>query len=436
MDCWKILNISPESDVLTIETTYNNLVMDMDRNKEEYIVIKKAYDEAIDYYFKHAFDSTMENNYENSYSEYDDHGSVEEFLYDADISSTKPYVEESLNERAETKKKNYYPSTEKNKNKPFKLGKVIAGLWLVIIPVWNLVYDFIEDKISYNDYSFNDEVGQDIVSIYNSDEFIEAEYDTRMNLTLEDIKQTNYYKLNREFNGKIIVSETIIRDNNLEEYMESPIYIGKLNTSILLFSDKDFSNENTEFDFDGVKTSIEKDTFDEIMNSCEYEENANWIYCGYVDTSSQAFDKAYDNELSIYMDSDGIEKKDIYSDNEFENSKFSGPHSMYLTDIIPLDMYLIKSNDNYILENKEYIEANHIDVESYMQMYCGILENYRVGFVDPNFSMDYLNEEDNGCYVEGSRYYLAADELTEVKVEEGYDLNKVEIFKCFLEKDY
>ncbi len=109
------------------------------------------------------------------------------------------------------------------------------------------------------------------------------------------IKSTDYFKISGEFEGKNILSKKEIEDNELEDKIESEIYVAVSNTASVLFADKNYKknavNKNTKYSIRGALSIIDIKTYESIKAQYEsqYGKDKGWedgIYYGfYIDCS-------------------------------------------------------------------------------------------------------------------------------------------------------
>lgn len=109
------------------------------------------------------------------------------------------------------------------------------------------------------------------------------------------IKSTDYFKISGEFEGKNILSKKEIEDNELEDKIESEIYVAVSNTASVLFADKNYkkdaANKNAKYTIRGTLCRIDRKTYESIKSQYEsqYGKDKGWrdgLYNGfYIDCS-------------------------------------------------------------------------------------------------------------------------------------------------------
>ncbi len=134
------------------------------------------------------------------------------------------------------------------------------------------------------------------IAVNEVNEFRNMDYNTNLKVKLNDIKDTKYYKISEAFKDENIVSEEIIKDNNLSYKIEGKIYIGMLKGAIIIFSSEKpiKANDYYEYEVKGAKSNIENSTFNQIVIDFEsyYKSNYFWTMGQYIDTSEKEIHKA------------------------------------------------------------------------------------------------------------------------------------------------
>jgi len=108
---------------------------------------------------------------------------------------------------------------------------------------------------------------------------------------LDDVKPTDYFKISEKFEGKNILSRKEIEDNNLQNKIESNIYVGTSNSSAILFADKNYNedaaNKNAKYKIEGTLRIIDEEIYESIKTQYESQngEDKDWIDGLYIDCS-------------------------------------------------------------------------------------------------------------------------------------------------------
>lgn len=166
-------------------------------------------------------------------------------------------------------------SMERSENKVIIILIIIAVLFFGLSFMSKTPANKNHNKIS-TEYQYKNELNPMI--------YLEVMY-------FDEVKPTDYFKISGKFEGKNILSKKEIEDNNLQNKIESNIYVGTSNSGAILFADKNYNedaaNENAKYKIEGTFRIIDEEIYESIKTQYESQigEDKGWIDGLYIDCS-------------------------------------------------------------------------------------------------------------------------------------------------------
>jgi hypothetical protein len=143
---------------------------------------------------------------------------------------------------------------------------LISGVALnIILKIGDEISDRGITQVSEeNKYYYED--GNTFVRIVRSGQIVT--YHTNIIMDLKTVEPIEYFKLSQPFQDKIIVSEAEVNSFNLQDKIESQLYIGTFNDCIILFADKNYNEQTLRKDkkyvLKGAMSEINSKSFNDI----------------------------------------------------------------------------------------------------------------------------------------------------------------------------
>lgn len=346
------------------------------------------------------------------------------------------------------KKKNKRQKTEASMKKA--RIKVIAILTILTFLFFKLNFMF-QASVNNDDTEENTEYQnkndkQD--EIYDEDETVfktiktredlrNVDYYINLRIYLDEVKSTDYFKISEEFKGKTILSKTEIEANNLQDKIESKIFVGIFDTGAILFADKNYKegtvNKNAKYKIEGALCAIDREAFESIKTEFEFhnESDKDWRNGLYIDCSPEEVERLRKYNESFEM-RDGKRIKVAKTLEEFKESGYDALHSIYLKNIIPLNIYVnVDENGKFDFRKKEELNGESFNNKIYTQAFVGQIDGKNVMFIDSNFSINNV-DSNRGYNIEGYKYKFTIKEAIKLPTEKGQNVDLVEIDPCFL----
>lgn len=332
-----------------------------------------------------------------------------------------------------------------------KTARIKSIIILLILTSIVLKFTFI-DKIPANNKTekITEEQGKNVKQniIYDEDETVfkniktiedlsKENYYINLRIYLNEVKPTDYYKVSEAFQGKTILSKTEIESNNLQDKIESRIFIGIFDNGIVLFADKNYkedaTNKNNIYKIQGAMCPIDMEIFENIRTQFKShnESDKTWRIGIYVDCSTKEVERLKKHNES--METHGGKRiKVVKTFQQFNESEYDALHSIYLKNIIPLNMYVnVDEKGKFDFRKKEELNEINSKDKTYTKAYVGEIDGKNVMFIDSKFSMD--KADSNGGYtVEGYKYKFTVTDEINLPAEKGQNVNLIRIEPCFI----
>ena len=346
------------------------------------------------------------------------------------------------------KKKNKRQKTEASMKKA--RIKVIAILTILTFLFFKLNFMFQapvnNDDTEKNTEYQNENNKQD--EIYDEDETVfktiktredlrNVDYYINLRIYLDEVKPTDYFKISEEFKGKTILSKTEIEANNLQDKIESKIFVGIFDTGAILFTDKNYkegtANKNAKYKIEGALCAIDREAFESIKTEFEFhnESDKDWRNGLYIDCSPEEVERLRKYNESFEM-RDGKRIKIVKTLEEFKESGYDALHSIYLKNIMPLNVYVnVDENGKFDFRKKEELNGESFKNKIYTQAFVGQIDGKNVMFIDSNFSIDNV-DSNRGYNIEGYKYKFTIEEEIKLPTEQGQNVDSVVIEPQFI----
>ncbi|MEJ8552778.1 hypothetical protein [Tepidibacter sp. Z1-5] len=343
------------------------------------------------------------------------------------------------------KKKKQKPKTEASTEKVrFKL---IIILLIAAVIVFKLCFMF-QSPVNNNDtqkitelQNNNDKQNDNKNELLNEDETVfktirtredlrKVDYYINVRIYLDEIKPTDYFKISEEFKGKNILSKEEIKDNNLQEKIESKIYVGIFDTGSILFADKNYDlNKKIKYKLEGAMCAIDSKTYESIKT--QNKNNKDWRNGIYIDCSPKEVERLRKHNESLEVHN-GTRIKVVKTLKELEESHSVLLHYVYLKNIIPLNIYVyVDENGKFDFRKKEELNEENSKNKKYTKAFVGQLEGKNIMFIDNNFSMN--NADSNREYtIEGYPYGFTTEGDIHLPTEKGQNVDSVKIESYFI----
>lgn len=250
---------------------------------------------------------------------------------------------------------------------------------------------------------------------------------------LDSVQPTDFYKMSEVINGKFILPKSQIEANNLQNKVESKVFVGTFDTGIILFADKNYKedskNEKYAYKIEGAMCSLVDGTFEDIKAQYELKNKSdkNWRIGLYIDSSPKEVEK-----LKAMKIKNGVQVKVVKTLKELEESNYEALHEIYLKKIRPLNMYVYADdNGKFSFCKKEELSKKSSEDKVYNQAFVGEIDGKNVMFIDDKFSIDKI-DNNKGYAVQGYTYKIAVDEEINLPLEDGQGSKLVNIEKKFM----
>ncbi|MEW9095435.1 MAG: hypothetical protein AB2417_10180 [Clostridiaceae bacterium] len=359
-----------------------------------------------------------------------------------------------LKKRNPHKKKIVKKKNKKQKTKSsMKKARIRVIIIFAILAILSYTLSFIfnkpvddnatEEAIEYQDKTD----GRDEI-IYDEDETVFKNIKTRddlrsvdeyinLRIYLDKVIPTNYFKLSEEFKGKTIVSQTEIKDNNLRDKIESQLFVGIFGDGATLFTDKNYKKDtvdkNAKYKIEGAMCRIDKEISEDIKTKFEThnESGKTWTNQMYIDCSPKEVERLREYNESFEV-RNGRKLKVSKTLKEFKESNYGALHSIYVKNIIPLNLYVnVDENGKFDFRAKEELNGQSFNNKIYIQAFVGEIDGKNVMFIDKDFSMNNV-DSNRGYNIEGYKYKFTTKEPIKAPTEKGQNVNSVEIDPSFL----
>jgi tetratricopeptide (TPR) repeat protein len=340
------------------------------------------------------------------------------------------------------KKKN---KRQKSESSMEKSRTRLIAIFMVLVVVF-LALDFAsndpaDDNTTEEAMEYRDEVYDEDETVFKNirtrDDFHSVEYFINLRIYLDKVIPTNYFKLSEKFEGKTIVSQKEIEVNNLQDTIESQLFVGIFDDGATLFTDKNYKkdtiNKNAKYKIEGAMCKIDTDILEDIKTKFEAhnENDKTWTIGIYIDCSPKEFERLrkYNESFEIR---NGREVKVAKTLKELKEEAYTGLNSIYLKNIIPLNVYAnVDENGKLDFRKKEELNGQSFNNKIYTQAFAGQIDGKNVMFIDSDFSMN--NVDSNGGYnIEGHSYKFTMEEPIKAPTEKGQNVDSVEIDPNFL----
>lgn len=307
------------------------------------------------------------------------------------------------------------------------------------VPVNN---DYTEKNTEYqNENNKQDEIYDEDETVFKNiktrDDLRSVDYYINLRIYLDKVIPTNYFKLSEEFKGKNIVSQTEIKDNNLQDKIESQLFVGIFDDGATLFTDKNYKeytvNKNAKYKIEGAMCAVDKEISEDIRNKFKdiNESGKTWTNQMYIDCSSKEVERLQKHNESFEM-RNGRRVKIAKTLKELKESNYGALHSIYVKNIIPLSIYVnVDENGKFDFRAKEELNGESFNNKIYTQAFVGEIDGKNVMFIDKDFSMNNV-DSNRGYNIEGYKYKFTIEEAINLPTEKGQSVNSVEIDQSFL----
>lgn len=352
------------------------------------------------------------------------------------LKKRKPHKKRIVKKKSKRQKSE--SSMEKSRTKLIAIFMALTVVFFALNFAFNNLADdnTTEESIEYQDEIY-DEDETVFKNIKTSDDFHSVEYFINLRIYLDKIIPTNYFKLSEEFEGKTIVSQKEIETNNLQDKIESQLFVGIFDDGATLFADKNYkkdtTNKNAKYKIEGAMCKIDTDILEDIKTKFEAhnENDKTWTIGIYIDCSPKEFERLRNYNESFEI-RNGREVKVAKTLKELKEEAYIGLNSIYLKNIIPLNVYAnVDENGKLDFRKKEELNGQSFNNKIYIQAFAGQIDGKNVMFIDNNFSMN--NVDSNGGYnVEGHSYKFTMEEPIEAPTEKGQNVDSVVIEPNFL----
>ncbi|GEM_PF-2728727 len=293
-----------------------------------------------------------------------------------------------------------------------------------------------EENTEYQDEIY-DEDETVFKAIKTREDLRNVDYYINLRIYLDEVKPTDYFKISEEFRGKTILSKTEIEANNLQDKIESKVFVGIFDTGAILFADKNYKegtvNKNAKYKIEGALCAIDREVFENIKTEFELhnESDKDWRNGLYIDCSPEEVERLRKYNESFEM-RDGRRIKVAKTLEEFKESGYDALHSIYLKNIIPLNVYVnVDENGKFDFRKKEELNGESFKNKTYTKAFVGEIDGKNVMFIDSNFSIDNV-DSNRGYNIEGYKYKFIIKEEIKLPTEKGQNVDLVEIDPCFL----
>lgn len=250
---------------------------------------------------------------------------------------------------------------------------------------------------------------------------------------LDSVQPTDFYKMSEEINGKFILPKSQIEANNLQNKVESKVFVGTFDTGIILFADKNYKedskNEKYAYKIEGAMCPLVDGTFEDIKAQYELKNKSdkNWRIGLYIDSSPKEVEK-----LKAMKIKNGVQVKVVKTLKELEESNYEALHEIYLKKIRPLNMYVYADdNGKFSFCKKEELSKKSSEDKVYNQAFVGEIDGKNVMFINDKFSMDKI-DNNKGYAVQGYTYEIAGDKEINLPLEDGQESKLVNIEMKFM----
>ncbi|WP_315118450.1 hypothetical protein [uncultured Clostridium sp.] len=354
------------------------------------------------------------------------------------------------------KKRNPHKKRIVKKQKPEPFMKKSRTIWIailmasiVVLSALIFVFDDTADDYATEEtieYQYKNNSRDEI--IYDEDETVFKNIKIRddlrsiddyinLRIYLDKVIPTDYFKLSEEFEGKTIVSQTEIKDNNLRDKIESQLFVGIFSDGATLFTDKNYKkdtlNKNAKYKIEGAMCRIDKEISEDIKTKFETHNQSGktWTNQMYIDCSPKEVERLrkYNESFEIR---NGRKLKVSKTLKEFKESNYGALHSIYVKNIIPLNLYVnVDENGKFDFCSKEELNGQSFNDKIYTQAFVGEIDEKNVMFIDKDFSINNV-DSNRGYNIEGYKYKFKTKEPIKAPTEKGQNVNSVEIDPSFL----
>lgn len=270
-------------------------------------------------------------------------------------------------------------------------------------------------------------------TIRTREDLRKVDYWINLRIYLHEVKPTDYFKISGKFKGKNILSKKEIEDNKLQEKIESKIYVGIFDTIAVLFADKNYkedaANKNAKYKLEGALCTIDRETYENIK--AQNENDKDWRNRIYIDCSPKEVEmlRKLNESLEVH---NGKRIKVVKTLKKFKESDYEGLHSIYLKNIMPLNVYVnVDKNDKFDFRKKEELNGKSFNNKIYTQAFVGQIDGKNVMFIDSNFSMNNI-DSNRGYTIEGYKYKFTIKEVIKFPTEKGQNVDLVDIDPRFI----
>ncbi|WMJ81591.1 tetratricopeptide repeat protein [Clostridium sp. MB40-C1] len=274
-------------------------------------------------------------------------------------------------------------------------------------------------------------------NIKTRDDFRSLEYYINLRIYLDKVIPTNYFKISEKFQGKIILSKTEIQTNNLQNKIESQLFIGIFDTGATLFTDKNYKedtvNKNAKYKIEGAMCAVDKNILEDIKTKFKShnESGKTWTNGLYIDCLPKEVERLRKHNESFEIHN-GTRVRVSKTLKELKESNYEALHSIYLTNIMPLNVYVnVDKNGKFDFRKKEELNGKSFNNKIYAQAFVGQIDGKNVMFIDSNFSMNNV-DSNRGYNAEGYTYKITIKEDIKLPTEKGQPVDSVIIDPCFL----
>lgn len=250
---------------------------------------------------------------------------------------------------------------------------------------------------------------------------------------LDSVESTDFYKMSEKVNGKFILPKSEVEAKNLQNKIESRVYVGTFAKGIILFADKNYNedskNEKYAYKIEGAMCPLVDGTFEDIKAQYEIKNKSDkdWRIGLYIDPSPQEVAKIKSRKIR-----NGVEVKVVETLKEFKESGNGPIYEIYLKNIRPLNMYAYADdNGKFSFCKKEELSKKSSEDKVYNQAFVGEIDGKNVMFINDKFSIDKI-DNNKGYAVQGYTYEIAGDKEINLPLEDGQESKLVNIEMKFI----